>query len=433
MKRKYIRYSKGWLYVLFHSGIELMLHVFFKKIMYHNRGGVPGAKPVILAANHPTAFVDPLMLCLFLDPPLYNMTRGDIFKKTFFRKLLEQFNMFPVFRVRDGYSQRGRNDEVFEFCIERLKTNHTVTIYVEGEHHLSKELKPIQKGIARIAFGAYERYRQEDLQIIPAACNYWKGDIPRDTAYINIGTPIYVRDYWADYQENPGQAVLKLCADIEKALLPYTYHIEDQSFAPVAERLLTLLRNRKAFSLWPSVTYKNTRFFEEKALLDAFNQLETTQKENLEQESLAYFEALNKAGLQDEALMRPAAAAFSQKAGLLLTALPALFGYISVWPLYKFAQRFTASKIKKPEFKTSVYIGVAGLLGHVYLLIFLLVAFLVGNPYAIAAAILLPLFWWFAFIWRDWWRISRAASKALHHPQRAELLALRKRIHLPSL
>ena len=57
-----------------------------------------------------------------------------------------------------------------------------VTIYVEGEHHLEKRVRPIQKGIVRIAFGACEKLGDDlkDLQIIPVGVNYVAGDQWRD-------------------------------------------------------------------------------------------------------------------------------------------------------------------------------------------------------------------------------------------------------------
>ena len=116
MDYRNIRKSKGWIYNLLLPSIHLEYRKLFQKIHLHNRKGVPANKPVLIASNHPTAFIDPLFFCIFFDPPVYNMTRGDIFRKPFFRKLLEHCNMFPVYRQRDGYDKRDRNDEVFEYC-----------------------------------------------------------------------------------------------------------------------------------------------------------------------------------------------------------------------------------------------------------------------------------------------------------------------------
>ncbi|MBK6997472.1 MAG: 1-acyl-sn-glycerol-3-phosphate acyltransferase [Lewinellaceae bacterium] len=105
MNYRYIRKSHGWIYNILHPVVQLECRMLFRKIYFHNRKGVPANKPVLIASNHPTAFIDPIFLCVFLEPPVYNMTRGDIFRKPFYRKLMEHCNMFPVYRQRDGYDK----------------------------------------------------------------------------------------------------------------------------------------------------------------------------------------------------------------------------------------------------------------------------------------------------------------------------------------
>jgi hypothetical protein len=80
--------------------------------------------------------------------------------------------MFPVYRKKDGYGERDRNDEVFDYVKGKLLEGVAVNIFVEGEHHLDKRVLPMQKGIARIAFGTYQDHRLDDLQIVPVGCNY---------------------------------------------------------------------------------------------------------------------------------------------------------------------------------------------------------------------------------------------------------------------
>ncbi len=54
--------STGTIYVVFEPGLHWAFRLFFRKIYLNNTYGVPTDKPVLLAANHPTAFVDPLLL-----------------------------------------------------------------------------------------------------------------------------------------------------------------------------------------------------------------------------------------------------------------------------------------------------------------------------------------------------------------------------------
>ncbi|MEZ4966143.1 MAG: 1-acyl-sn-glycerol-3-phosphate acyltransferase [Saprospiraceae bacterium] len=420
--------STGKLYPYIAQLSYAMYYAMFRKIYIFNRLGVPTDQPVLLAANHPTAFVDPCLLCSYLDPPIYNMTRGDVFRKPLFRKLMESINMFPVYRVRDGYGQRDRNDEVFEYCIGKLKEQRVVTIYVEGEHHLEKRVWPCQKGIARIAFAAFERHRLENLQVIPAGCNYVAGDRPRDEVMINIGLPIFVRDYWDFYQENPTGAIQRLCADIEQALRSICYHVQSEDDDLLAEHLLELDRNTHTDPSFPVVRYDGARFFREKALLDRLNLLSEPEKEHLGGQISQYYQALRKAGLNDDILMSRRLVGPFRWLFLLAGLIPFLVGYISSQPLAVFSRRIADKKVKKREFYTSVMMGAGFIAGIVYYLLLFLIMLLIGNPFWIALGLLLPFLGWFSQFYREKWEEVVHAIKALRHPLRGDLLHVRAAI-----
>ncbi|HRI58825.1 MAG TPA: 1-acyl-sn-glycerol-3-phosphate acyltransferase, partial [Saprospiraceae bacterium] len=334
-----LRYqSTGKIYPYIEPLSHLMYLGYFRKVHLHNIPGVPSDKPVLLAANHPTAFVDPILLCSYLEPPIYNMTRGDIFSKPFYRKLMESVNMFPVFRVRDGYNGRDRNDEVFDYCVDKLHHKRVVTIYVEGEHHLEKRVRPAQKGIARIAFAACERHGLDDLLIIPAGCNYVAGDRPRDETMVNIGEPIPVKNYWDDYQRDPASAIQRLCKDIENALKTVCYHIESEADDDLAEKLLTLHRSDHPTAPLPIVVYKDSRFANEKAVLDRLNALSENEKNALREKTERYFSELEKAGLDDAALMNPRWGNRIWVWFFIAGLLPWLTGYLSSWPLIRLSK-----------------------------------------------------------------------------------------------
>ncbi|MBL7828895.1 MAG: 1-acyl-sn-glycerol-3-phosphate acyltransferase, partial [Saprospiraceae bacterium] len=296
MDYRHVRKS-NFIYNLFHPMLHPEYRIVFRKIYFHRKNIVPANKPVLIAANHPSAFIDPIFFCIFFNPPVFNMTRGDIFRKPFFRKMLESMNMFPVFRHRDGYDQRDRNDEVFEFCRKKLKEGVAVNIFVEGEHHLDKRILTIQKGLARVAFGAYEKDRDDELQIFPIGCNYFFGDAERDEAKIIVGDPLFVKDYWELYQQNQAAAITKLCNDIRAALIRICYHIEDKNDDRLANQLLLLRRSDNPDTMLPIVHHHADRFFEEKAMLNGLNTLPAGEKEALRSNVEAYLAALKQSGL----------------------------------------------------------------------------------------------------------------------------------------
>ena len=406
----------------------------FRKIYLHNRQAVKPNTPVLIAANHPTAFIDPIFFCLFFDPPVYNMTRGDIFRKPFFRKLLMSCNMFPVFRLRDGYDGRERNDDVFEFCKQKLHSRVAVNIFVEGEHHLDKRVLPAQKGIARIAFGTYEQYRLEDLQVIPVGCNYVDGTNTRDEAKIIVGKPIFVKDYWPIYEKSPGAAITQLCRDIEQALKRICYQVNDPKDDLLADQLLKLWRNTHIASRLPILETQAPRFFGEKAMLDRLNEMSDEPKERLREKTSVYCSTLEALGLEDEGLMHPEHGNLEWLLFLVPLAPVALLGYVIAWPIRWVVYTVARKKIKKVEFFTSILMGLGVLVGGFYIAILVAIGLLMNISWLVTIALLMPLLSWVGVFWKEQFLRWGSARKSKAHPERPNLLRLRQElVHLISL
>ncbi len=407
---------------------HLMMRGFMRKMYVHNSHKVPSDKPVLLAANHPTAFIDPCLLCTFIDPPLYNMTRGDIFRKPIFRRMMESINMFPVFRMRDGYTSRDRNDEVFQFCRTKLGQKRVVTIYVEGEHHLEKRVRPIQKGIVRIAFDTFSSLQIPDLQIIPAGCNYMYGDCPRDEAMVMIGDPIWVRDYWEEYQRDPNTAAARLTADIETGLKAVCFHVADPQDDILAEQMLTLHRSDHPYSYWPIVEYHNRRFLTEKSVCDQVNTLEQPRKQALKERALQYFSALDQSGLTDAALRQPGQGAWWRLLYFGLLLAPFLAGYLTSLPIILLSKYVANKTVKKREFYSSVRMGAGLISGMLYYFLWFLACLITWNPWWIGFSLVMPVLGWFSMFYREAWSRWLGARTALQHSDRVHLLSLRAAI-----
>lgn len=428
MKIIHFRKSDGTIYWLFEPFFHLTYWCLFRKVYLYNTKGVPTDKPVLIAANHPTAFVDPIALCLYLDPPIYNMTRGDIFEKPWARKILEEVNMFPVFRKRDGYTGRDRNDGVFEFCQSKMLHKQVVAIYVEGEHHLDKQVKPIQKGLARIAFETYQNHALDELQIIPAGTNYIYGDRTRDELKLLIGTPIYVKDYWEAYQQNAAAAINWLNADIDKALKTLCYHVRHKEDLELAEQLLTLVRTDFPARLLPVVEIDKQLFEQERKTLEHLNDLSEVHKNLLRTQVGDYFSALERHGLTDAGLRHPEHGGTKWAVFLVLAAFPAVVGRLLSWPVRFPARRLTQKMVRKREFVTSVLMGVATVLGVFGGAILLAIGIGTALPWLMAVVLLAPIFGWFSFFYRDIWLRFWAARRAATHPERNALLQQRVKI-----
>ncbi|MDV7396027.1 1-acyl-sn-glycerol-3-phosphate acyltransferase, partial [Arthrospira platensis SPKY1] len=134
-------------------------------------------KPVILAANHPTAFIEPCILACWVPKPLHFMVRGDLFLKPLSNWVLRDFNMIPMFRIGDaGVAGVKANYRSVEEASQVLHTHHPVLILAEGSTAHEKRLRPLQKGTARIALGTEDQRPDLGIQLVPVGVNYTYAD-----------------------------------------------------------------------------------------------------------------------------------------------------------------------------------------------------------------------------------------------------------------
>ncbi|MBL7827923.1 MAG: hypothetical protein JNJ57_14935, partial [Saprospiraceae bacterium] len=307
-----------------------------------------------------------------------------------------------------------------------------VNIFVEGEHHLDKRILTIQKGLARVAFGAYEKDRDDELQIFPIGCNYFFGDAERDEAKIIVGDPLFVKDYWEQYQQNQAAAITKLCNDIRAALIRICYHIEDKNDDRLANQLLLLRRSNHPDTMLPIVHHHADHFFEEKAMLNGLNALPADEKEALKSNVDAYITALELSGLEDETFVQPQQGHISWVVFFILAAAPALVGYILSRPAHLLSSYVCKKAVKKREFYTSVLLGVRTLINFLIYVTFVLSGLISGMTWLIAMAFLMPILIWVFVFYRERFHHWRMARKAWSHPNREKIMLLRNAITLPA-
>src|SRR5438034_10882663 len=85
---------------------------FFKRYKVKNAENIRTNGPVILAMNHPNAFMDPIMFAFFAYPPkFYYLARGDAFNSWFGNYFLTSVGVAPIFRIQDGGKEGLKKNE----------------------------------------------------------------------------------------------------------------------------------------------------------------------------------------------------------------------------------------------------------------------------------------------------------------------------------
>lgn len=430
------------LYSLVRPLAALALKVFFRKIYLSNIHRIPKDKPIVLAANHPSAFLEPCILACFLDRPIYFLVRGDIFVKPFYIKILRALNMVPVYRLKDGgYQNLKNNFATFEYCYAALKEQKTIMILAEGRTIHEKRLRPLQKGTARIVFGAYDIFPDmEEVQVIPVGVNYTYADQPRSEAMIDFGEPIHSRKYWKVGETNASQAISDLTEELRKRLEQNVIIIEREEDELLTEQLFELYRSENRDNTWPVISHDPGRLFAEKAIANFVNHLKPEQRAGLETQVNAYFHKLRSLKVQDASIAEKQT--FGWRLPLLILGfMPFLAGYLWNYPPIRLAKYITDTRVKSIEFYSSVQIVVTMVLYLLYIPLWVVIAARSYGWAGVAGVGGMLCLGYFALIYQDVyrdWSESRKVGK-IKDTDKKELLKMREIIwhgvasHLPDV
>src|SRR4051812_681066 len=111
------------IYRLMRALLALGFRFYFKKRYYSNVEFAPEDKPLIIASNHPGAFMDPILIGMSFKKPIYFLVRGDVFENKIAAEIFSWFNMIPIFRIDEGFEKLGRNDATKKKVAEVLSKN----------------------------------------------------------------------------------------------------------------------------------------------------------------------------------------------------------------------------------------------------------------------------------------------------------------------
>lgn len=159
-----------------------------KQIHVYNREATAIQTPLVIGCNHPNSFLDAILVGSLMKKRVHFLTRGDVFHKKWAVKLLQSVNMIPIYRIRDGKENLGKNDVTFELCRQVLQKGEDVLIFVEGFCNYQTTLQvPLKKGAPRLMVQGWAD--GVDVQLLPVWLRYHSFfDFPLGVE-INFGKP----------------------------------------------------------------------------------------------------------------------------------------------------------------------------------------------------------------------------------------------------
>jgi glycerol-3-phosphate O-acyltransferase / dihydroxyacetone phosphate acyltransferase len=399
------------LYRIVRPIVTLAFRLYFRKIYYSGIEKIPQGKPMIFSCNHPTGFFEPCLLaCITWEVEYHFITRGDMFANPVVRRILESLNMVPIYRFKDGFANLKNNASTMAYIYKALAEKKSILIFSEGGTTTIKQLRPIQKGLARMAFGNYEQYGDLDLQVIPVCCTYIEPHQMRSEVMIQYGDPIPLSKYYDIYAQNQPKAIAQLTADVEAAMQPLLVHIAQKENEPLLDKLILLYQNSFPEPIFPIIQKSKKRLLALKEIADNINQMTDNDRLILENKTNIYFDTLKNKGIDDIAIAQPWHNTTSNRASLIIGYIPFLIGkvghYIAAW----YAVKVRKEKVIYLEFEGPVMAAVGiGVILIQYILL-LIIAFILNKTVFWIFVFTLPILGYYSLIYNELRKKYRACA-----------------------
>ena len=177
--------------------VDLAIRLSYRNVRYVGLDRIPKDGAVIYAPNHTNALMDALVILSMDRKPKVFVARADIFRNPKLAKVLAWLKIMPIMRMRDGYDEVKKNQEIFEKAVDVLRDKVPFCIFPEGTHQAKYSSLPLSMGIFRIAFQAQELMPDMPLYIVPIGIRYGNFFRFRSTIRMQVGDPINVGEFLA--------------------------------------------------------------------------------------------------------------------------------------------------------------------------------------------------------------------------------------------
>ncbi|QNF31824.1 1-acyl-sn-glycerol-3-phosphate acyltransferase [Adhaeribacter swui] len=281
---------------------RVALKIFYSKIEIKQPGSLPTKGPLLLVANHPNTFMDPIVIASLFQQEVYFIAKSTVFNTPFRKWLLGKMNLIPVYRREDGNATAGANEATFEKCYQFLQAAGTLLIFPEGNSFNERRLRPLKTGAARIALGAAARSNfNQPVTILPVGLNYAEPTRFRSRLFISVAAPIAVSQWAAVYQHNPSEAVKQLTGQIREALEAQVIHTYSQEDDALVKQVEAVFKNKLVTDHQVNNSaeeFELTRHIV--SSLEFFKKSEPERINKIQEKLTAYLSQLNQLGLQDQ-------------------------------------------------------------------------------------------------------------------------------------
>jgi 1-acyl-sn-glycerol-3-phosphate acyltransferase len=306
---------------------------FFKKISVHNKHLIPKTGPLMILANHPSTFMDPIVISTILKRNVYYLAKGELFKGKITKWILPKLNMIPVYRKQDDPNQMSKNDETFKKCFEHLEKGGAILMFPEGTSITERKLRPIKTGAARIVLGAENRNNFNlGVKVITIGLNYENPHRFNRNLFVNIDEPIDAKLFKDEFINDDYKACENLTEQIRNQLEKLIISIYDKQVNELEEAVELLYKSKLTKELSINKKDKAAEFLVSKDITKSVAFFVAQKPEfarAMHKRIKDYLNNLNRLGLKDHDLNKD-----NKSQSFFSNTLKALFKIIFGFPIY---------------------------------------------------------------------------------------------------
>lgn len=205
---------------------RLLVRLFYRRVDLVGADRIPPAGPLILAANHQNALVDPLLLLAAMPRELRPLAKAPLFGILPLRPFLVLAGAVPVQRLKDTAGDPHRNAAAFAAVDRALQRGEAILIFPEGISHAESQLQPLRTGAARMLLAAAARGGEPAL--LPVGLVFREPATFRGGwAAILVGEPVATADLVALERSAPEEAARRLTERLAAALRRELVEVDD--------------------------------------------------------------------------------------------------------------------------------------------------------------------------------------------------------------
>lgn len=361
-----------------------------KHISINGVENVPKNEPLIFAANHQNALLDPFAVVVNTNFQVVYLARADIFKNRLAARFLKACKIAPVYRMRDGKESLDKNDEVFRNSVQILENNGILALFPEASHVGMKSMVSHKKAIPRIVFKAAELTDYKlDIKIVPIGINYSHYYFFRRNLTVNFGKPLSTADYYEQLKsEGDVKTANALRDDLFERIEKLCVHVPDKKVYDLYEQSFEMMRmpalEKIGLKKSDKYFYEAEKYLTER-ITEELEKIDEEETAAYKKAAIDYKKLKEKHKISESALIK-GDLCFLEGIKVVLLSLASLplwiYGALTNGWLFYLTRYVYRSKIKDRQFWSTFSIGLNWLLAPIWILVhFFLAKAIIDNTW----------------------------------------------------